>query len=261
MNVIQKAMAEGRPSYGLWAAGPSALAAEKLGNGGLDWILLDLQHGAVNAGDALSLIQAIELGGSSTLVRVTENNPSLIMRALDLGAIGVVVPMISTAEQARVAAEAAAYPPLGTRSFGPFRRYHDPAVASASITCLVMIETEEGLANLDEIAATPGVDGLFVGPVDLGLALGADLAAATASTGIVAEAIGRVVTAANENGIIPGAAGLSPDHAESLLGAGVRLATVGSDLGYITAGLTRDAMRTQEWSERFSNSTPARTGA
>ncbi|RAK28381.1 4-hydroxy-2-oxoheptanedioate aldolase [Actinoplanes lutulentus] len=243
-------MAEGRPSVGLWAAGPSAASAEILGRSGLDWILVDMQHGSANAADLLPLIQAIELGGSHALVRVPANDASLIMRALDLGAIGVIVPMVSTAAQARAAAEATRYPPAGNRSFGPIRNFYGLDRAEASTTCLVMIETAEGLANVDEIAATPGVDGLFVGPVDLGLALGAGLR--LTAGGVVDEAISQVVEAATRHGIIAGVAGLSPEHAESLLSAGARLVTVGSDLGYVTKGLAGDRERAEQWAARFA---------
>jgi 4-hydroxy-2-oxoheptanedioate aldolase len=256
VNVIQQALAQGRPTYGLWAAAASASSAETLGRGGLDWVLLDLQHGAIDASVLLPLIQAVELGGSSVLVRVASNDPSLIMRALDLGAIGVVVPQVSTPEQARAAADATRYPPLGTRSFGPVRRFYDLGTAGASVTCLVMIETAEALANLDAIAATPGVDGLFVGPVDLGLALGEGLQVATHGKA-VAEAIQRVIAAAAANGIIAGVAAASAEQAEALLVAGVRLVTLGSDLGYLNAGLRRDVSRTASWTERFGAATSA----
>jgi 4-hydroxy-2-oxoheptanedioate aldolase len=257
VNVIQQAMAEGRPSYGIWAAGPSAVTAETLGRAGLDWVLLDMQHGGVHAGDLLGLVQAVELGGSATVVRVAWNDPALIMRALDLGAIGVVVPMVSTAEQAGAAAQATRYPPAGTRSFGPVRRFYGLDAAATSTTCLVMIETAEAMDNLAAIAATPGVDGLFVGPVDLGLALGAGLR--LDGNPVVDEAVARVVAVAAEHGIIAGVAGLNPRHAESLLAAGVGLVTVGSDVGHLSAALAADVERTRSWTERFSRiTTPTR---
>lgn len=250
MNVIQQAVAAGRPSYGVWAAGPSAVSAEALGRGGLDWVLVDMQHGAVTAGDLLPVVQAIELGGSSALVRVAVNDPALIGRALDLGAIGVVVPLVDTPEQALAAAQATRHPPHGTRSFGPIRRFYGLDDAAATTTCLVMIETAQALENVDAIAATPGVDGLFVGPVDLGLALGEGLQ--MGGNAIVDAAIARVVAAAEAHGLIAGVAGLNPAHAESLLRSGARLVTVGSDVGYSVAGLAQDLRRTQEWSTQFA---------
>ncbi|GAB92334.1 HpcH/HpaI aldolase family protein [Gordonia rhizosphera] len=253
MNVIQKALAAGRPTYGIWMTAPSNISAEVLGRGPWDWILLDMQHGSIDAGNLLPMIQAVELGGGATLVRVAVNEPSLIMRALDLGAIGVVVPMVSTPEQARAAADATRYPPLGTRSFGPIRNFYGVEAASASTTCLVMIETVEGLDNVEAIAATPGVDGLFVGPMDLGLSLGEGLDGATPGNRVVSEAIARIVAAADAHGIFVGVAGMGAEHTEELLKAGVRLVTMGSDIGYLSAGLSVGARRIDGWNDRFRN--------
>src|SRR3954453_6367472 len=99
MNVIQRRQAEGAPSFGVWSSSPSRVGVERIAASGLDWVLLDLQHGAGGWDEAGGLIQAIELGGSSAIVRVGWSDPVLIMRALDLGAVGVVVPMVSTPEQ------------------------------------------------------------------------------------------------------------------------------------------------------------------
>ncbi|WP_216913232.1 HpcH/HpaI aldolase family protein [Nocardia noduli] len=260
VNVIQRAFSEGRPSYGIWVAGPSQLAAEALGRGPLDWVLLDMQHGGIDASNLLPMIQAVELGGGASLVRVATNESSLITRALDLGAIGVVVPMVSTAQQARSAAAAVRYPPHGTRSFGPIRNFYGVEAAAASVTCLVMIETAEGLENVAEIAATPGVDGLFVGPMDLGLALGVGLNGTDPANETVSEAIAKVVAAAEANGIFVGVAGMGPDHAEALLKAGARLVTLGSDGGYLRAGLVADARRIERWNEQFRTATAAAGG-
>ncbi|WP_405182606.1 aldolase/citrate lyase family protein [Nocardia sp. NBC_01377] len=151
----------------------------------------------------LPVIQAVELGGGASLVRVAMNQPDLIMRALDVGAIGVVVPMVSTPAQARAAADATRYPPHGTRSFGPVRNFYGVEAAAAVSTCLFMIETAEGLDNVDEIAATPAVDGLFVGPADLGLALGVGLGGMNPTNETVLSAVATVVRAAEAHGNSP----------------------------------------------------------
>ena len=159
MNAIQQAAADGKATFGVWSSAPSQAGAEILGRSGIDWVLLDLQHGAGNEGDLLPLIQAIELGGSSPLVRVGWCDPQLIMRAMDLGAMGFVVPMVSTPEQAHTAAQPVRYPPQGYRSLGPLRRGINPGSDEpAPHTCVVMVETVEAMPNVDAIAATPGVD-------------------------------------------------------------------------------------------------------
>ena len=242
MNVIQQATAEGRPTFGVWSAAPSQPGAEVLGRSGIDWVLLDLQHGAGNEGNLLPLIQAVELGGSSALVRVGWNDPRLIMRVLDLGAIGVVIPMVSTPEQAHLAAQAMRYPPLGNRSFGPIRRFYDPASGEAPVTCIVMVETVEALKHLDDIVSTPGVDAVLVGPVDLALDMGLGLDVTGSHPDLLA-ATDQVIAACQRHGRIPGGVALSPQNAEVLLERGMRLLTIGSDAGYIAKGIAADVAR------------------
>jgi 4-hydroxy-2-oxoheptanedioate aldolase len=246
MNVIQQAVADGRPTFGVWASAPSQSAVEVLGRSGIDWLLLDMQHGNVDEGSILALIQATELGGAGALVRVGWTDARLIMRVLDLGAIGAVVPMVSTKEQATIAAQSVRYPPLGNRSFGPLRRFYDPGSGEAPHTCIVMIETVEALSNLDDIVSTPGVDGVLVGPVDLGFALGLGLDV-TGSRPELLEATDTVIAACRRHGKIPGGVAMSPQNAELLLERGMRLLTVGSDAGYIARGIAEDVKRTKEW--------------
>jgi len=253
MNVIQEAARDGRPTFGVWSAVPSQASAEILGRSGIDWVLLDLQHGSANEGDVLPLIQAIELGGSSALVRVGWADPQLIMRAMDLGAIGVVVPMVSTPEQAQLAARAMRYPPIGERSFGPLRRTFVPSEGvEAPHTCVVMIETLEGLANVDAIAATPGVDVVLVGPVDLGLALGLGLDL-TGSNPKLVEAMREVVAACRRHGKVAGGVSLRPDNPQLLLELGMRFITLGSDAGYIGQGIAADVARAKELAASITN--------
>jgi 4-hydroxy-2-oxoheptanedioate aldolase len=246
MNVIQQAFADGRPSFGVWAAAPSQAGVEVLGRSGIDWVLLDMQHGNVDEGSILPLVQATELGGGGALVRVGWTDARLIMRVLDLGAIGVVVPMVSTKEQATIAAQALRYPPLGNRSFGPLRRFYDPGSGEAPHTCIVMIETVEALANLDDIASTPGVDGVLVGPVDLAFALGLGLDV-TGTRPELLEATDTVIAACRRHGKIPGGVAMSPQNAELLLEHGMRLLTIGSDVGYLGRGIADDVKRAKEW--------------
>jgi 4-hydroxy-2-oxoheptanedioate aldolase len=119
------------------------------------------------------MLQAISTTGAVPLVRVPANEPWLIMRALDLGARGVFVPLVSSPEEAARAAAACRYPPDGSRSWGPVRGA--PALGASArernerVLCLVMIETREGVARLDEVCAVPGIDGIYIGPTDLAL--------------------------------------------------------------------------------------------
>jgi 4-hydroxy-2-oxoheptanedioate aldolase len=224
VNVIKKAMSEGSLSLGVWSTSGSPVLAELAGRAGLDWVLLDTQHGAVGEADLLPCIQAVALGGTPALVRVGSDDARLIMRALDLGAAGVVVPLVSTPEQAAAAVAATRYPPAGNRSFGPVRRYHDPSGTETEPLCLAMIETAVGLESIDAIAATPGLDGVFIGPVDLGLDLGRGMVS-FADVSALREPIAAIVAAANRHGIIAGSTALSPPMVEQLLDLGIQFTT------------------------------------
>jgi 4-hydroxy-2-oxoheptanedioate aldolase len=240
VNRIRQARAEGRPSFGAWSVLPGSLPAELMGRAGFDWVIIDTQHSGVAPGDLVSMIQALELGGTTPVVRVPWTDPPTIMRVLDFGARGVIVPMVNTAGEAQAAAAAMRYPPQGIRSFGPTRAaYGSPADANEDVVLLVMIETSEALENVDEIAATPGVDGLFIGPVDLGLSMGLALDW-TGSSPQILDAVDRVVAACARTGRFAGTVSSSPDHARELLGRGVSFVSLGADVGYLIAGVTRD---------------------
>lgn len=166
-----------RPSFGGWCSLPSALCAEALARSGYDWVLIDMQHGVADFATACELIRAVDGAGAAPLVRVPWNEPGIIGRVLDAGAMGVVVPMIQGPEDARRMVEASLYAPAGRRSFGPVRPILRDGIgyvadANQRIALLPMIETAEALENLEAILATPGVDGAFVGPMDLSVALG-----------------------------------------------------------------------------------------
>lgn len=159
-----------------WLAIPSSYSAEILGYQGYDAVTVDLQHGMIDFASALAMLQALSATPAVPLVRVADNDPAQIMRMLDAGAYGIICPMISTPEEARRFVAACRYPPLGNRSFGPARGLlyggaDYPQHANDEILTLAMIETREGLANLDAILATEGLDGVFIGPNDLSLTL------------------------------------------------------------------------------------------
>jgi 4-hydroxy-2-oxoheptanedioate aldolase len=240
-NDALDAIRAGEPSFGAWQCIPSGLSAEILARAGFDWILIDLQHGGAGWNDLLSLVQAIELGGALPFVRIGWNDSAQIMRALDSGAAGIVVPMVSTAEDARQAAAATRYPPDGIRSFGPTRNFYDTTRIDQRALCFVMIETEEGLANVDMIAATPGIDGLFVGTIDLALSLGRGLDAGLDS--VMLRAIDQVIESCARHGKVPGCVAIAPEAAETLADRGMRFLAIGADIGFLDQGAKREAER------------------
>jgi len=238
-------------SFGAWATLGDPLSAELMGKAGYDWLIFDLQHGAATFERLLSAMQAADLGRTPAFVRTPWNAPDQLMRAVDLGACGVVVPMVSTAEQARLAAQAVHYPPHGVRSFGPVRSaYLEPGAPAPEPICMVMIETAEALENLEAIAATPGVGGLFVGPVDLAFSLG--IGPGFDIPQPVLDACERVVEASARHGLIPGCAGMGPAHIEQMLERGMRFLTLGGDAGHIRRGAAEDVQQAKRWLERVA---------
>jgi len=239
----------GEAAFGLWAAIPASLTAELGADAGYDYVCVDLQHGLSDEATMISMFQATQVAGAVPLARLAWNEPWLIMRALDLGALGVILPLIDNAEDARRAVEACRYPPRGRRSYGPVRA--QMVVGSTSmddladeVLCFAMIETRDGLDNLDEIAATPGLDGLYVGPSDLAIALG--LAPRPLSNGAgedrpaLAEAIDRIREVCAASGLIAGIQCGSGVAASRYAGAGFRLITVGTDVNLFKSAIKRE---------------------
>lgn len=256
-NPIRRALAEGRPSLGSWSSTGSTTVAELLGKAGLEWVVFDLQHGAPTWDSLGGLLQAAQAGGAASLVRLAWNEPAAIMRAVDLGAAGVIVPMVSSGPEAEAAGAAVRYPPAGLRSYGPLRgSYRTVDEANDDVVCLVMVETAEALDHLDAIAAAPGVDGLFVGPVDLALSLGLGLDLTGMHPDVLA-AIDTVVAACRRHGKVAGTLAFGHQAAEELLGRGIRFLSVGSDVGHLMAGVRRDVAQMAQWTTAFSSASSA----
>jgi 4-hydroxy-2-oxoheptanedioate aldolase len=237
-NPILDAKASGRCTTGIWLTLGNTFVAEMLGRMGFDWIVIDRQHGSIEWDAVGPAIQAIELGGSCAVVRVEWNSPELIMRALDLGAVGVIVPMISTAADAEKAAQAVRYPPRGIRSFGPTRNYYSTSGEQLEPACIVMIETRLAMDNLQAIVATPGVDAVFAGPADLALDLGVPISLPMHAG--VLDAMDKIVAACAATGVLPGAASFSVENATEFHRKGMRLLTLGADAGYLRRGAQAD---------------------
>jgi 4-hydroxy-2-oxoheptanedioate aldolase len=223
---------ESRPAFGLWGSIASPLTAELAAAAGFDYVCVDLQHGSADEDRMVSMFEAIEARGAAPLARVTYNEPWMINRVLDLGAAGVIVPLVSTAEEARRAVSACRYPPHGVRSYGPLRAAltvgsSDPERLAAGALCFVMIETREGLDNVEEIAATRGLDGIYIGPSDLSLGLGRE----PGHGGDVLErAITRIREACARTGVVPGMhCNGGGAEASQRAAAGFELVTVGVD--------------------------------
>ena len=228
------------PVVGYWIQLDSPASTERLARLGYDYVSLDAQHGLFGYAGMLAALTAIDAGGRSVgLVRVAANDATPIGRALDAGAAGVIVPLVNTAEDAAAAVAASRYPPTGIRSYGPTRAGMrigpTPAEADAAVVVLVMIETAEGLVNVDEIAATPGLDGLYIGPSDLNLAVGGASPADPAVADAFESALRRVRSACEANGLAAGLHTRSGEEAAKRMAEGFTLLTVASDITHLEA--------------------------
>src|SRR5664280_2262732 len=163
-NKLRGILDAGRPAIGGWCTIPSSVSAEIVASLGFEYICVDMQHGLMDFGGAVAMLQAISGYETTPIVRVPVGNYGVAQRVLDAGAEGVIFPMTNTAAETREAVAACRYAPAGKRSMGPVRSYlhlgEDTHNADAQVMCMVMIETVEALANLDEILSVPGLNGL-----------------------------------------------------------------------------------------------------
>ena len=178
-NHVKHAWKQGKQTVGGWLNVDSVHVAETMAGLPFDWLCIDMQHGLLDYNDVRNMLPAISTTDTVPIVRVPWNEPYIIMKVLDAGAYGVIVPLVNTREEAEKAVSACRYPPDGIRSFGPIRaaKYGGSGYwnyANDEILCIAMIETREGLDNLDDICATPGLDAIYIGPSDLAYALGLD---------------------------------------------------------------------------------------
>jgi 4-hydroxy-2-oxoheptanedioate aldolase len=239
-NRLRQIWADDRPALGGFCSVASPVTAEMMARAGFDFLVIDAQHGGATLESLLGLVQAVELGGAAPIVRVPWNDPAVIMRVLDLGAAGVIVPMVSTAADAQAAAAACRYPPDGIRSFGIVRGgFGSPAAANREVVCLVMIETVEGLQNTEDIVTTSGVDGIFFGPVDLSLSMGLDSTRAFALQE-TADALATVVESCRRNGRVAATVVPGPEQAPAAVELGMRMLAVGTDTRYVRSGADAD---------------------
>jgi 4-hydroxy-2-oxoheptanedioate aldolase len=175
-NKIKQMWRDGKCATLGWLSVGHGITAEVMARQGFDALCIDLQHGTSEMSHVLPMLQAVSQTDTVPIVRVAWNEPAAIMKALDLGAYGIIVPLVNTAAEAAMAVAACRYSPVGMRSVGPVRALHYGggdyvAHANDEIVVMAMIETKEGLANLDAICATPGLDAVYIGPADLSLAL------------------------------------------------------------------------------------------
>ena len=223
----------GEAAFAAWLTLESPTAAGVVAAAGFDAVVVDLQHGHATLDGLPHLLAAIERTPALPFVRASWNDPAELMRALDLGARGVICPMVGSRTEAETFVGSCRYPPAGTRSYGPlhaaFGVGRDQTVAAdAAVLLFGMIETADGLANLEEIAATPGLDGLFVGPADLSLSMGLETFADLTDPALLGT-LDTILEAADRHGIVPGIHAPSPPRAAEMATRGFRFVSCAVD--------------------------------
>jgi 4-hydroxy-2-oxoheptanedioate aldolase len=232
-NRVVHAWRDGGQTVGAWLSIPSSFSAESMAHAGFDWLCIDMQHGLIDYPDAVHMMQAISTTETVPFVRVPWNDPPTIMKVLDAGAYGVVVPLVNNAEEAQRAVWACRYPPDGGRSSGPARAAmyggrDYQAEANGEIACIVMIETAEALENLDAILSVPGVDAAYIGPSDLAYAIGLTPTGDNNEPKHV-ETVDRIFDACKQHGVAPGIHTGSVEYTQRYLKQGFQMVTLGAD--------------------------------
>ena len=236
-NTVKRAWQNGERTIGAWLGSPSAHSAESMAHAGFDWLCVDMQHGIIDYTDAVDMLRAISQTDTMPFVRVEWSDPWRIMKVLDAGAYGVIVPLVNNREEAERAVWACRYPPIGGRSSGPARAamYGGSgyaAEANDEIAVICMIETAEALENLDDILSVDGVDCAYIGPSDLAYALGLTPTGDNSDPRHV-ETVLNILEACKRHGVAPGAHTGSLEFRTKWLDAGFQMVTLGSDTGFM----------------------------
>jgi 4-hydroxy-2-oxoheptanedioate aldolase len=226
-----------------WCGMPEPLVSESVARAGFDAVVLEVQHGLHDVGSVMRSVSGVNFGGVPALVRIAVGDNANASRFLDMGAEGIIAPMINTVAEARALVAATKYPPAGERSWGPNRvlamrgtepQQHITSDNAVSVT-FAMIETRRALDALDDIAAVAGIDGLFVGPSDLSVTLSNGAQIAPYDAGLDPH-LRRIAEAALSRGKFPGVYAANPERARHFRDLGFRFITLGADQTYLVNG-------------------------
>jgi 4-hydroxy-2-oxoheptanedioate aldolase len=240
-NFVKKKLKAGQPSYGTWLSLGDLYAARVMARLGWDWLTLDMEHQPIDWSQASAIFGAIADASCVPLARVPEGNHFFIKRALDAGAWGIVAPMVNTVEQARQIIAAAKYPPVGNRSLGGglhalnFGGTTAEYYQHANNEILVVLQTESptGVANAEAIYSLPGVDAIFVGPIDLRANMRKSNGAEASDVEFEA-ALAQIIAAGKKTGTPTGMHVMSPEAAQKRTAEGMQFLAVASELRMMT---------------------------
>ena len=251
-NRLKEIWASGRPVLNGWLSIGSPFTAEIMAAQGYDSVSIDIQHGALDYSSVLPMFQAMRGSGVVPMARVPWREPGIIMKALDAGALGIICPMVNNGAETAEFVSYMRYPPLGQRSFGPTRAavaYGGYGVeANSEVLALAMIETKDGVANLEEIAATPGLDGIYVGPADLTLGTqdGRLPPGFDREEDVMISLIKRIQSVCKKNGIKACLHCGTPEYAARAITWGYDLTTVSGDSRLLAAAASASVKKWRE---------------
>jgi 4-hydroxy-2-oxoheptanedioate aldolase len=238
INTAKQRMLAGEPAIGAGVGLGSTLACELLSLVGFDFLLVDNQHGAWDDTLTMAAFRNINLGSAIPMARVRQNEFGAIGRLLDVGALGIVVPMVHTVEDAQRAVHATRFPPLGGRSLGPFGvTFYGPDYhcwIDEQVFLAIQLESQRAVEHAEEILSVEGIDGCWVGPADLALSMGVDPSTPDGFRAHEA-ALLSVVEACQKAGKVPGIASTEAEVARRV-GQGFLFVTAGGDRTYMLSG-------------------------
>ncbi len=207
-NAVKRLWREDKPALGGWLSIGNTFSAEVMAGQELDWLCIDMQHGVIGYDTAVPMLQTISATNVTPIVRVPWCEPAMIMKMLDAGAYGIIVPLVNSRVEAEMAVAACRYPPRGIRSHGPTRAAYYAgfdylAHANDEVLCIPQIETVEAMDNLDDILSVPGVDAAYIGPMDLTISMGITPEMDGEAEQYV-QARKRIVESCHKHGVVPG---------------------------------------------------------
>jgi len=245
-NKLRARLAAGKAAVNGWLAIPSGFSAEVMAQCGWDSVTVDLQHGVQDYQSMVQCFQAMDRHPITPLVRVPWNEPGIIGKCLDGGAWGIICPMVNSAAEAKALADACLYPPLGKRSNGPIRAamYGEASsyqtIANTEILVITMIETQQGIDNIDEILSVPGISGIYIGPSDMGLSLGM-VPSLDREEPIILDIYKRLLASCKKHGKFAGLHNGSAAYAARMIQMGFQFTTIANDSG-LMARAAREAV-------------------
>jgi len=242
-NKLRQLWQQDETAINAWLTIPSAWTAEIMAHAGFDAITIDMQHGLSDYQTMLSMLQAISITESVPLARIAWNEPAMIMRLLDAGVYGLICPMVNTRADAEAFVGACRYPPLGFRSYGPIRAnlyagddYFEHA--NETVVTFAMVETAEALETLEEIVKTPGLDGIYIGTMDLSISMGLD-ALGDLNDPALREAVDKIIALTQQYQLIGGVHAKSAEEVATLSKWGFRLITPANDTNLLKQSVSK----------------------